>query len=450
MKSTFTKFTLLVLTIFVTGSLFAQQKPYEDPKYGVDSATRMTTVMNISLYSEFYKQKNYKDAVGPWRYVFENAPKASKNTYLRGANIYKNLIAREKSVARKNEMIDTLMLIYDRRVENYNGEATVLAYKGVDLYSYKQSAAAKEVSEILGRSMQLGKQKGKSAIVSTYMQAIVDQYKNDEIGPDKVIDAYTFSMETLDAIKAYREAKGDSDELEKVSVSAGNVEALFSESGAANCESLVAIFEPQFEANKDNIEWVQKVTKLLSNTECTDEPFFAAAAEQQYLLEPNAEAAHNLARLFLRSSEYDKAEKYYDEATKLQEDATTKALYYYEWCTLAMSQKDYQKVRTLARKSLEFNPNDGRPYLKIGVAYAQTKGIGKETVEHKAVYWAAVDKFVQAKNVDASVADQANEYIATYSKYYPNFEEWFMAIGSKEGETYTVGGWINEATKIRF
>ena len=43
-----------------------------DSKYGLDS---VKTLENASIYSEFLKQKNYKEALPAWRYVFNNAPK---------------------------------------------------------------------------------------------------------------------------------------------------------------------------------------------------------------------------------------------------------------------------------------------------------------------------------------------------------------------------------------
>ena len=63
-------------------------------------------------------------------------------------------------------------------------------------------------------------------------------------------------------------------------------------------------------------------------------------------------------------------------------------------------------------------------------------------------YSAAIDKFIAAKNMDSSVAELANKKIASYSKYLPTNEDAFFN-GYKEGDTYTVGCWINESTKVR-
>lgn len=461
MKAKIIKSTISVIVLLITAiSTMGQGMPIHlDPKYGKDSITRMECAKNVSLYSEFYKQDNFKDALKPWRYVFENSPQASKNTYIKGAVIYKNLIAREKSEAVKNQLIDSLMKVYDQRIVYFADKGTVLSYKAADLYGYKGDNAAADVNAMLKEAMQLEGKESKAAIVTIYMQTAVSLYKNEQLDGNGVINAYTFSIETLEKAKAYNTAlvnqggkykeRGEK-ELENIETSLNNVEALFSESGAANCDALISIFEPKCAENNNNIDWLKKVTKLLDKNDCTESPLFAKSSEQLYKLEPSSESAHNLARLFLKKQQYDKADKYYEEASRLEEDPTTKALYYFEWSTLAMAQENFPKVRELSNLALKFNPNDGRPYLMIGRAYASTKNIGQEDVERKSVYWVAVDCFVKAKQADASIADQANELIATYNVHFPNKEEWFMAIGTGEGDSYTVGGWINVPTKVRF
>lgn len=463
MKSKLLKSILpvIVLLIFVINAIGQGVPPHLNPKYGADSAVRVQCAMNISLYSEFYKQKNYNDAVKPWRQVYKSCPQASKNTFIKGANIYKNLIAREKSPVNKQALIDSLMLIYDKRIEYFGDRGTVLSYKGTDLHSYRGESVRSEVYAILGEAMKIEGKEAKGAVVTIYMQTAVGLYKNDELDGDKIIEAYTFSIETLDLATEYNKMliskggkyqKSGEKELGNIEISYQNVEALFSESGAANCDALVAIFTPKYDENSENIDWLKKVNKLLNKNDCNEHELFAITAEQQYKLEPSAEAAHNLARLFLKKQQFEKAEVYYKKATNLQEDALTKSLYYYEWSQLAYAMENYPMVRTLSNKAIESNPEDGKPYIMIGKAYAASKkmNIGTETVEHSTVYWVAVDCFNKAKRVDPSLAEQVSELVATYVKYFPKYEEWFMAIGTNEGDPYAVGGWINVTTKVRF
>ncbi|MFA6402274.1 MAG: hypothetical protein WCX31_11725 [Salinivirgaceae bacterium] len=461
MKSNAINLTTLLFALLLSVTTVSGQGklPHQDPNYGTDSASRIVCAMNISLYSEFYKQQNFKDALKPWRQVYNNCPKASKNTFIKGATIFKNLIANEKNAAIKDKLIDTLMQLYDKRIEYFGEKGTVLSFKGAELYGYKGNDVADQVYPMIKEAMQLEGEESKAAVVTIYMQTAVSLYKTSKIEGNEVIEAYSFAMETLEKAMKFNQAKlaqggKDSDkvakEIENITTSIGNVEALFSESGAATCDALISIFEAKYNENIENIDWLKKVTKLLNKSECTESELFAKASEQQYKLDPSAESAHNLAKLFYKKKQFEKSSKYFEESCKLETEPVTKAIYYYEWSALAMEMDNLPKVREYSLEALKYNPADGRPYILIGRAYAVTKGIGQQDVERNSVYWAAVDSFNKAKQVDTSLTATANELITTYSQYFPKYEEWFMAVGSKEGDVYTVGGWINVNTKIRF
>lgn len=462
MKTFAFKFGILAVSLMMAaGQTNAQQKKYlADPKYGPDSAAREECAMRMSLYNEFYKQKNYKDAVNDWRKVYQNCPAASKNTFIRGATIYKNLIKAETNAAKKNALIDTLMMIYDQRIVYFKQEGAVLASKGVDLYSYRGKEASGDVYAMLKKSCELEKGETGAGVITVMMQSAVDQYRAEEVDGAEVISAYELAMSTLDLAIANNKqivAGGDAKkvpaaqkELENLDVDLKNVEALFSESGAATCDALIAIFEAKYDANKDDVEWLKKVTKLLDKADCNSSDLFAKTSESLYALEPSAEAARNLAVYFMRKQDFAKSTSYYSKACETQEDPTLKSQYYCEWSQVVLGQKNYQRARELANLSLKANPSNGKAYIVIGLAYASdAPNIGSEKVEHDAAYWAAVDKFMKAKQVDSSCEEDANRYISTYKKYFPNKEEAFM-FGIQEGSSVTVGGWINEKTTARF
>jgi len=106
-------------------------------------------------------------------------------------------------------------------------------------------------------------------------------------------------------------------------------------------------------------------------------------------------------------------------------------------------------ARDYARLAIEPNPASGEPYVFIGYLYAMSaNNCGNNEVEKNSVYWAAVDKFIKAKSIDPSVAEECDRNIGIYSKYYPSKEEIFFQ-GLKEGDNYTVKCWINETTTVR-
>ena len=109
------KFLLISLVFFLTIDISAQEK------WGSDSVSCIT---NLSLYREYYKQKNYTDAIGPWRWTFINCPRASGNIYKNGPIIIKAKMKLDKN--NSQAYLDTLMQIYDNRIEFFGKEGFVL------------------------------------------------------------------------------------------------------------------------------------------------------------------------------------------------------------------------------------------------------------------------------------------------------------------------------------
>ncbi|RLD64084.1 MAG: hypothetical protein DRJ01_01890 [Bacteroidetes bacterium] len=446
MKTTVIKLSLVFILFVFINNAFSQQRPYQNPKFGKDSASRVECAKNISLYTEFYKQKNYNDALNPWRYVFNNAPKASKNTYIKGAIMYKCLIRNEKNLELKNKYIDTLMMIYDQRIEHFNQKGSVLGRKGVDLYNLSKDRE-EEAYKYLLESLTIRKEKTDPIAINSLMQATYYLFKKGTIAKEDVINNYTKSIDALNyAIKNQKKPK----KIEKAKTIMGNCEGLFSDSGAADCDALISLFTPKFNEAPEDVELLKKITKLLDKTECNNCKLFEETSVNLYKLEPSAQAAYNLSKLFLKKEKFSKATHYYKEAISLEEDSIVKARYYYELGILTNSQGNHELARTYAYNAIKFNPKDGNPYILIGKAYAtDSKNIGEDEFAHKAVYWSAVDKFIKAKKIDTSLVDQANELIKTYSQYFPDKESAFFHE-VQEGNTYTVEGWINEKTIARF
>ena len=87
--------------------------------------------------------------------------------------------------------------------------------------------------------------------------------------------------------------------------------------------------------------------------------------------------------------------------------------------------------------------------MLIGRLYVQyNRSISEVEFEQNTAYWAAVDKFIQAKRVDPTVTEEADKLIYTYSAYFPTLENAFFHDLS-EGQEYVVPGWINERTRVR-
>jgi len=258
-----------------------------------------------------------------------------------------------------------------------------------------------------------------------------------------VIDNYLVTTDILEA----KLKKGTN---ERAQMALTNIEAIFSESGAASCDDLVSIFTPKFEETPEDIEFLKKLTALLKKQRCEGRDLFAGASESLYKLEPSSGAAYNLAKLFLVREEYEKSTSYYEEAISLEEDTDVKAKYHYELALIEFTKFDQlSNSRSNALEAIKLKSDWGAPYILIGNIYASSsKNCGENDFEKSCVFLVAVDKFIRARNVDESAAAQANELINKYAQYFPNVEDAFF-YGFQEGQDYKVGCWINENTTVR-
>jgi tetratricopeptide (TPR) repeat protein len=440
------KIVFSLFLFFALGTFIALSQPipfHENPKYGADSTSRMKCANNLSTMSEFMKIKLMDFALASWQEVFTECPASSKNIYIYGIQIYRDRVSKETDPALKAVKLDSLMMIYDKRIEHFGQEGHVIGRKGLDLLRYDQSQV-ETVYSYLMRSMEINKVSTEEAVIVTLMQTCNALFKAGRIDGKELIDNYLATTDIL-AVRM-KNAKY----RKRAETALSNVEAIFAQSGAADCEALVSIFTPKYNATPDDLEFLKKIIDLLSNQRCEDSELFANASESLYQLEPSSKAAYNLAKLFFQREDWEKSVSYYEEAIGRGAEDEDLPKYNYELGLIKYSKYDnLQEAREHARAAIAQSPDWGAPYILIGNLYASSNRIcGENDFEKTTVFWAAVDKFQKAKSVDPEVSDEATELIQKYSQYFPNVEDAFF-YGHEEGHPYTVGCWINESTTVR-
>jgi len=435
----------LVLTLLVL-PVTAQKGVEDGSKYGRGDDS-IQCIKNLSLYREFVKYNNYTDAMEPWKIVFTECPLATKNIYIDGAKMWNALIDKEKDPVRKAELLDTLRLVYNQRIKYYKQEGSVLGRMGVDLLRHPENRQDPDIVEeaygYFNKSLKILKNKSSIAVVATYMTSSIILFQSDRISDMQVIEDYEMISGILDYQLAQK--PGNASILKVKEASNGN----FISSGAPSCASLLSYFQPMFEDKKEDLDYLKQVVNFLNILECESEPFYAQVTEALYEKEPSSQAAFALAKLFLTREDYDKAGGYYIEAIGSEEDPLKKADYYYQLAFITNTKfKDPVKARGYALEAIELRPDWGDPYILIGDAYVGSKDCFEDDFEKTTIYWVAVDKFTRARSVDPDISEKANERINTYSKYFPDVETIFF-YSLEDGDSYTVGCWINETTKVR-
>ena len=216
----------------------------------------------------------------------------------------------------------------------------------------------------------------------------------------------------------------------------------------ANCNDLVRIYQPKFDKNPNDTELLKKITYMLDKKKCVESPLYFDAIVNLYKAEPSPESAYLIGKILLKQKRYMEAIPYMQDATKMEnKDKVDDAYMFLANAYHALGK--LAEARNMARKAIEINPHNGEAYVLIGDMYAESaKKCGSNDLTSKVAYWAAVDKYIQAKKADPELTEAMNKRIAIYKAHFPTTETLFF-YDLKAGDSYTVPCWINEKTTVR-
>lgn len=421
-------------------------------------------VMNVSLFHEAVKNKMYADAYGPWWEVYSTCPNANKSIYTDGAKIVEALYQAATDPAEKNRLANLAIQMQDKRIRFFGNDSKypkeyILGEKGLAYLDFFGEEKLAEARECLNQSVVGMGSKSKVMVLVKLVDVSYALYKKDPNGKaEQFIADYELASNAL----ADQAADTSNKNAEIAGKQKDYVDNIFAISGAADCSKLDEIYADAVKDNLSNLDMLQKIAKLYKRVRCTESDVYFAACEAAHKLQPTDESAAGCASMAAKKGDYEGAIAYYDQAIKLAmvedelEDVAdyqyNAAFYYFNNLKRYPEARKYALASIATLNGLGINKGQGRCYIIIGMAYAATRLHGndaKGTILNKTVYWAAVDKFIKAKQIDPSVEAQASEFISTYSRYFPTKEERFDLPGEFSGSSYFVGGWIGETTAIR-
>jgi len=400
-------------------------------KYGADSAE---CIKYLSYYQEYYKQKNYTEALPNWRKAFSLCPPtASQNMLLNGMTLMGKEIVKTKDPQVRAAMIDTVLTLNDLRAQYYPKYA-VAAYNSKGQYITQYFKDPKDVYGQLSKIIEINQENTKPSLLLLNLNSAIELYKKSALGAEDVINTYQNAIALLD------KAGNKSD-----------IEGLFITSQVASCDNLIALFTPRLEADPDNMDLVTNIVKMLGSTDgCQNNDLFLKAVTKMYKNDPSASSAYYLYKLHSAKDESDTAIKYFEEAVSLcAEDDPVKADYLIELATYCLKNNITGKAFDYARKAAELKPDhQGKAYYLIATIWGAARCGGNE-IESRAKYWVAVDYLQKAKAADASLTEDCNKLISAYSVYYPQKAEAFM-YDVVDGQSYTVNcGGMRATTTVR-
>ncbi len=430
------KFLLAAVAVFVSFSASAQHDYSDDAKFGKWGATAEEREANITaqnLFKDAMDNKNYDEArVYFWQLV-NNCPAASVNTFTRGVTIYRNKINRSRNVTEKRAYVDTLLNIYDLRIEHFGDNADkgrdfILDAKARDMVKYCAADRARlrgGLKEAIDATLE--KNYIKYDLASMYFKMLCEDYVTDDnVTSDMILDEYQ-------RLIPYFEKAGEED-LQYKDI----VENSFVNSPAASCENLEALFKEKLAADPENVELLSKAVALLSGRNCVTD-FYIEIVEKYYVVNPSAETAIFLAQAFKARGDIDKALKYLRENLAVETNPAAKEPLYAQIAIIEMSKNNYSAALQAARQLRGINPQNGYSYFIYGQCYALTT-CPDDKIGGTSNMWAAYDAMTTAASLFKSEPDMQRLALTLANQYKTNFptqEACFFAELS-EGSAYTV------------
>ncbi len=436
----------IVLLISIAAmSLFASSTLSAQGKFGPDSAE---CIKYLSYYTEYYKQKNYDSALPNWRQAYRLCPPTARYSLLSdGTTLLKRVLQQNsKNPIYREALVDSIMKIYDERIQNWPKYATSsLNNKALDMYNFMKDEPEKLYEGLTAAVTELGTD-ARPNIYLFQISTAVDLYKDGKLDPEVVISVYETAVSNISAMTPKNDVEKRSNEK-----MISDIESLFITSQVASCDNLIALFTPRYEADPQNLDLAKNIVKMMGITEgCTDNDLFLNAVTTMHNMEPSHVSAYNLYKLYAGRADVENAIKYMTEAIENAEsDAVTDGGYQYELAAFCYKNAQNAKAEAAAKAAIELDPSlSGKAYMLLGTIWGSLTCSGND-VEQRAKYWVAVDYMNKAKAADETLAEDANNMIKQYSAYYPQTAEAFM-YDVTDGQSYTVScGGMRATTTVR-
>ena len=127
-----------------------------------------------------------------------NCPKSSKDIYVYGAKIFKYLIKNAKgNKPLQVALSDSLMTMYDQRINFFGQEGYVMGLKGADMLKL-QPKNLEDAFSLLQQSVEMEGSKSRATALAAYFQAASKKFEAGTFAKSDVIEVYSIVSDYID------------------------------------------------------------------------------------------------------------------------------------------------------------------------------------------------------------------------------------------------------------
>lgn len=380
-----------------------------------------------SLFSEYYKNKDYKSAMPyGWNVLEMDPEKFNKWIYYKMEDALWYLHDSSNAAPEEIKAIeDTIIPFYNIAIKYYPKDK---GYFEVRKAYVENNWLNADVDSVISDYEQAFKD---NPDLSTYYYDQLGQlYKENMSGQNdyqtKAIDLYTML----------------SDKEPNNSTWPERLEGL-----VENIDQLIPILKQTWEKDKENLTKAWKYASMAMKANMYQE----AIIPLEFLTKKSPEALNywnQLASAYRKTDQLGKAENAYKKLIQLEPGNKDN---YLNLGIIYSEEKQFAAARNQYEKASSVGNGWGLPIYYEGLLYEQAaRNCGEFNFDAKLVYQLAVDTYRRAKNMDAS-ASQAQDRISALSGSVPTKEDYFFR-GLKSGQTVPITGscynWIGKSITV--
>ena len=422
----------LILSLFLTGLLSSAAIAQNGWHWPEDKSTAQE---KNALYTDAYKTGNFPEALKYLVWLHENAPDLNPSIYINGLKIYEGLAEKESDPAKKMELQEKALEMYDLRIKYFNKEANVINRKASTAYKFYRSNPDKypELLELFERAVELNGNKLFDGNTIAYMD-IIRRYKRGggDLTDEDILERYDKISEIL-----------DNKEGANIQTMQDKIDEMLLEVVTVDCNYVEQNLGSKLKEEPDNVKLAKKILQLSLTGKCTDSDIFMTAAKVVFDAEPDYSLAKVIALKCKGNGDNICTLEYLNKALELTEDNTEKGEVYLILGAMQSNSGAKSMARNYFRQAVSADPSlAGKAYSSIGNLYFggfQDCKQGKSKVEDRGCYLAAYEMYRRAGD---------NSGMARAKQQFPSKEEVFLE-GKAVGSKITIGCWINETAEIR-
>ena len=454
---------LAILAVLSTSGLQAQCQTWNDSDKK-DQAENAHVVYRPFMKSDLGKldAENFQIAFNNWKTAYDIAPAADgqrPSHYVDGRHLLKAKMAKETDAAKKKELADWIMRLYDEQMQCYKNEGYLLGRKGYDMFYTPGYGFSKGTLETLVAAMDKAGNDVEYIIYDPLGQVMKYLYTSKQLPKEEFLKIHEKAISIADHNIENNDKYGEYYKSSKA-IFENHFKEI--EDDIFDCTFFKKKLLPSYRENPEDLEVIKYVYVTLRDRGCDETDPEVAELKGKYEMlaaEINAKLEEERrqnnpcydATQLQKEGDYDAAMARYEQCVKKgdQEGDALAQVYYSMAFIQTWELGQYQAARSNARKAASLKEGWGKPYILIGDMYSKTtRSCGDDWASRLAVL-AAIEKYAYAKSIDPEVADDANKRIGNLSGARPDGQEGFMR-GVKAGQKATVPCWIGETVTIRF